>query len=549
MDIDDKEEPGVPVMKVSQIQKLTEDYIEKQVCCQLTVKKVDENMSWYIPICTHCDIEIVEVHKKFKCPTPECARVYPYPDTSDELGTILVVWPDDEICRITGKTVYDVVGDDPEVEKGQQLPKMLKLCEKKTYNFTIIITETNVKEGSKVYKASQISEVEISASHSPSLNQTLKPVATEMSIGNDSHEINLKDTTPPTAKSLNKSKSVVERNEKVDVKESQQGKSFIKFKINDGCKKINVTFWNAMATEFESAMEDVSEEPVIIIIGSGRVSKWHDEIDICNYSPTKFFLDYENHSVTQLRKIEVRTILGKNAFDVEKQDDSFPPIIKSLQARDYTIKIPITEENIVGEHKIYEVNGIFEGWNMKQEIINEQLLDPHLTSSMTQGTTRNGEMPSQESEALVLMVKMISIKSILSVGELVQYITLVEVWFGFLVVVGWVCQLAYMVRFKQTARKTCDVDAYVRAQQRAHSSSSSGSADTIAFSVYAELRREFDMLQGKYDRVLDRFKNVYPDSRNYEGKPKEQMTARLETLVQYVNTKLEEMPSHRDRTS
>ena len=27
------------------------------------------------------------------------------------------------------------------------------------------------------------------------------------------------------------------------------------------------------------------------------------------------------------------------------------------------------------------------------------------------------------------------------------------------------------------------------------------------------------------------------------------MTARLETLVQYVNTKLDEMPSHRDRTS
>ena len=54
-------------------------------------------------------------------------------------------------------------------------------------------------------------------------------------------------------------------------------------------------------------------------------------------------------------------------------------------------------------------------------------------------------------------------------------------------------------------------------QQRAHSSSSSGSDDTIAFSVYAELRREFDMLQGKYDRLIDRLKNVYPDSRNFGG--------------------------------
>ncbi|KAL8147973.1 hypothetical protein AgCh_005341 [Apium graveolens] len=95
-------------------------------------------------------------------------------------------------------------------------------------------------------------------------------------------------------------------------------------------------------------------------------------------------------------------------------------------------------------------------------------------------------------------------------------------------------ELAAMVRFKQTTRKTCDADA---------------SDDTIAFSVYAELRHEFDMLQGMYDRLLDRLKNVYPDSRNYEGKPKEQMTVRLETLVQYVNTKLEEIPSHRDRMS
>ena len=57
------------------------------------------------------------------------------------------------------------------------------------------------------------------------------------------------------------------------------------------------------------------------------------------------------------------------------------------------------------------------------------------------------------------------------------------------------------------------------------------------------------MLQGKYDRLIDRLKSVYLDSRNYEGKPKEQMTARLETLFQYVNTKLEEMSAHRDRTS
>ncbi|KAK1372107.1 hypothetical protein POM88_038199 [Heracleum sosnowskyi] len=76
----------------------------------------------------------------------------------------------------------------------------------------------------------------------------------------------------------------------------------VKFKLYDGRKKINVTFWDFLAEQFHTAMTNELEEPVILIIASGKLSTWQDEIDICNYSPTKFYLNYEHHSISQLRK-------------------------------------------------------------------------------------------------------------------------------------------------------------------------------------------------------------------------------------------------------
>ncbi|KAK1354825.1 hypothetical protein POM88_008306 [Heracleum sosnowskyi] len=77
----------------------------------------------------------------------------------------------------------------------------------------------------------------------------------------------------------------------------------IKFKLTDGRKKINVTFWDTLAEEFEGEITGNLEQPIIIIIASARVSSWKDEIDICNYSPTQFYINYDHHSVVKLRKM------------------------------------------------------------------------------------------------------------------------------------------------------------------------------------------------------------------------------------------------------
>lgn len=100
----------------------------------------------------------------------------------DETGNIPVVWPNDEICRITRKTVYDLEVDDDDSDKEVTFPSILKFCEKRTYNFSLVVNKNNVKEGSNVYHASKILEVEISATYSPPVNQSSNTGATEMSI-------------------------------------------------------------------------------------------------------------------------------------------------------------------------------------------------------------------------------------------------------------------------------------------------------------------------------------------------------------------------------
>lgn len=66
--------------------------------------------------------------------------------------------------------------------------------------------------------------------------------------------------------------------------------------------------------------------------------------------------------------------------------------------------------------------------------------------------------------------------------------------------------------------------------------------------MYADLRLEFDRLQGKYDKLMERLDETYQDNKQLGKGPKLLVTARLETLLNRVNAKLGEMPPHKDRT-
>ncbi|KAL1802774.1 hypothetical protein ACET3Z_031421 [Daucus carota] len=143
---EDEKEEVLQTLKINELKKLTEAHIEK----------VDEKMSWYICFCTQCDIQILLEDGTYKCGS--CGRIIPYPDKrfqlytlcSDETGIIPVVWPNDEIVRLTGKEIYEVEAELDEAGDDQKFPAMLKFPQKKLYNFTLLLTKENVKEGSNV---------------------------------------------------------------------------------------------------------------------------------------------------------------------------------------------------------------------------------------------------------------------------------------------------------------------------------------------------------------------------------------------------------------
>ncbi|KAK1358561.1 hypothetical protein POM88_051817 [Heracleum sosnowskyi] len=213
MDIDAEIEPEVPIMKVTEIRKLKKDYPQKSVACQIRVKKFDENMSWFSPYCSKCETDLKLVDENWRC--TECNRNKLYPDRrfrlyslcSDDSGAIPIIWPNEEICRLTGKCVYDLEGDDPQVDAGKILPSVLKAFEKKSYKITIKLTKENLEEGSNVYTAYHISApIEMSGTHSPN-NQKVLPIhATQMSTQITDNDLISKDNSPPTEKSTNKSR-------------------------------------------------------------------------------------------------------------------------------------------------------------------------------------------------------------------------------------------------------------------------------------------------------------------------------------------------------
>lgn len=66
-----------------------------------------------------------------------------------------------------------------------------------------------------------------------------------------------------------------------------------------------------MAKQFVHALENAEEFPAIIIIASAKISSWQGtnhttaQVDISNCSSTKFYINYDDHTVSHLRRMYV----------------------------------------------------------------------------------------------------------------------------------------------------------------------------------------------------------------------------------------------------
>ncbi|KAK1365087.1 hypothetical protein POM88_040648 [Heracleum sosnowskyi] len=109
----------------------------------------------------------------------------------------------------------------------------------------------------------------------------------------------------------------------------------VKFTIVDGRCSVNVTFWDSLAADFAIALEQITDFPAIIIIASGKITSWQGtnhttpQIDISNAAATKFYINYDHHVVSQLRRMLSTPIFSK--YDFSSQ---MPENVDTLEVKD-----------------------------------------------------------------------------------------------------------------------------------------------------------------------------------------------------------------------
>ncbi|KAK1356138.1 hypothetical protein POM88_049394 [Heracleum sosnowskyi] len=86
----------------------------------------------------------------------------------------------------------------------------------------------------------------------------------------------------------------------------------IKFKITDGNKSVQVTFWDEFAEYFAEMLKEETVYPVILIIGSARVTLWREEVILTNVGATTFYINCNHRSVVEIRKMIAQNMFSKN---------------------------------------------------------------------------------------------------------------------------------------------------------------------------------------------------------------------------------------------
>ncbi|KAK1372882.1 hypothetical protein POM88_029075 [Heracleum sosnowskyi] len=571
--LEHEEENVAEMLTIAQIKKLTAEYIERKVRCQITVKKIDIKSNWYDNVCTTCGVEVNIVDGRYKCLI--CVRNIPYPDKrfrlaavcNDLTGILPIVFPDEDIQRLTGINAFEIDNDENEVGDDIAFPPTLKAFEKKEYIVTLKIRESNINKSNNIYMATEINDPgESLGDHSPSKVQVMVTTKKTMCMDLEGTETTI--FSPPTGKSSNKirprantdpvqyemdenvvlSKLKIIKTEKKQktmasktfdfFKDLRKGKydwkvqarilnlwrgytkkgepfkafnlflldtkrgrihafvpgavaediekqvelgviyliqnftvkdykvedkfrcikkeiqivigsdttlkpleendvsiercwfdfydledlkplgkqntyltdvigvmedhdpigklrnrhgeiqSQIKFSITDGRTSVKVTFWDDFAELFADTIERDLEHPLIIIIGSCRVTIWDEEVILANVGATTFYLNYDHYSVTELRKRlagpEFRNInLSKQKYttpmvynvkdlknldmndDEGNKEDNWPSLLQTLENKDYTVKIKCIQDNIGEKQNYYVATNIMQGFNLQ----------------------------------------------------------------------------------------------------------------------------------------------------------------------------------------
>ncbi|XP_017250824.2 uncharacterized protein LOC108221457 [Daucus carota subsp. sativus] len=80
-----------------------------------------------------------------------------------------------------------------------------------------------------------------------------------------------------------------------------QQKSCFRFTINDMHTSAEVLFYDEMAEEFDQAIHDAVQHPIIVIISSCQAQFFRDAPKLSNLPPTRFFINPNHGAVEDLR--------------------------------------------------------------------------------------------------------------------------------------------------------------------------------------------------------------------------------------------------------
>ncbi|KAK1378562.1 hypothetical protein POM88_025306 [Heracleum sosnowskyi] len=208
-----EEETDTTLYTIKEIKNFTKDYIEKNVLCHVTVKKVEEECNWYDNFHIECDKEVNIIDGRYHC--CHCKRNLPYPDKrfrictvcTDKTGVLPIILPDEEIQRLTGKDVYELENENREAGDEKRFPPILKEFENKQYLITLMPSKDNIEKKCSVYKAKMLSDtVEMLGSHNPLEQLTTEFEEVTENTEADSTKNFLSYSSPPTSKSTTRTR-------------------------------------------------------------------------------------------------------------------------------------------------------------------------------------------------------------------------------------------------------------------------------------------------------------------------------------------------------
>ncbi|KAK1380421.1 hypothetical protein POM88_027165 [Heracleum sosnowskyi] len=208
-----EEETDTTLYTIKEIKNFTKDYIEKNVLCHVTVKKVEEECNWYDNFHIECDKEVNIIDGRYRC--CHCKRNLPYPDKrfrictvcTDKTGVLPIILPDEEIQRLTGKDVYELENENREAGDEKRFPPILKEFENKQYLITLMPSKDNIDKKCSVYKAKMLSDpVEMLGSHNPQEQLTTEFEEVTENTEADSTKNLLSYSSPPTSKSTTRTR-------------------------------------------------------------------------------------------------------------------------------------------------------------------------------------------------------------------------------------------------------------------------------------------------------------------------------------------------------